>query len=346
VSAVAENLRRVLALGPAEDDHWAALRVGVGVAVPSLLLIAIGRPDLLIYAVFGAFTGMYGRNETHRLRLQHQGQAALMLVAAVGIGVVLSASHGPEWVLVIVECAFAGLASLYSDRVGLRPSGPFFGLFALGACASVPTSIPVAVAILIAATSAGVALVVGVAGWARIRQWDPSVRRQIPQTHPRLNAVSYVIGIGIAGALSAGLHIGHPNWAMAAAAVPLSGAGLSHRLTRGLHRILGTLVGLVVAAAILLPAGMPRSPIILALIIVVLQFPTELFMTRNYGLALVFFTPLILLMTQLANPVDPATMLTDRAVETIGGAIVGMAVAVTIRPRRAREAIVPAGNPG
>jgi uncharacterized membrane protein YccC len=331
----------VLALGPAENDHWAALRVGIGVALPSLLLISTGRPDLLIYAVFGAFTGMYGRNETHRLRLRHQAQAALMLVSAVGVGVVLSASHTPEWVLVVVECAFAGLVSLYSDRVGLRPSGPFFGLFALGACASVPTTVPVAVAILLAAGSAGVALVVGFAGWARNRQWDPSIRRQIPPTHPRINAVSYVIGIGIAGALSAGLHIGHPNWAMAAASVPLSGAGLSHRLTRGVHRILGTLVGLVVAAAILLPAGPPRSPLVLAVLVVLLQFPTELFMTRNYGLALAFFTPLILLMTQLANPLDPATLLTDRAIETIDGALVGMAVAVAIRPRRAGE---PAGR--
>ena len=134
----------------------------------------------------------------------------------------------------------------------------------------------------------------------------------------------------MAGGLSLTLHIGYPNWAMAAAAVPLSAIGLSHQLTRGVHRILGTLAGIGVAALILVAPGTPVSPIFLALTVVVLQFPTELFMGCNYGLSLVFFTPLILLMTQLANPIEPGGLLTDRAIETVGGAAVGMAVAIVV----------------
>ncbi|WP_190812761.1 hypothetical protein [Saccharopolyspora pogona] len=42
-----------------------ACRVAVGLFFPVLVLLMSGRPDLIIYAVFGSFTGMYGRAESH-----------------------------------------------------------------------------------------------------------------------------------------------------------------------------------------------------------------------------------------------------------------------------------------
>lgn len=63
------HFRTLHSLAPASRDNVSAARVAVGVAVPSLALLAAGRPELMIYAVFGALTGMYGRNEPHQLRL-------------------------------------------------------------------------------------------------------------------------------------------------------------------------------------------------------------------------------------------------------------------------------------
>ncbi len=67
---------------------------------------------------------------------------------------------------------------------------------------------------------------------------------------------------------------------------------------------------------------------------IVFQFTTELFMTRHYGLAMVSFTPVILLMTQLAAPIDPSVLILERAVETLVGALVGILVVVAVRPGR------------
>ena len=134
---------------------------------------------------------------------------------------------------------------------------------------------------------------------------------------------------------------GHPHWAMAAAAVPLAGADLPSSVYRGIHRIVGTCLGLVVVAAVLLP--WPGSPLpafpgqeaaVLACLVIVLQFTTELFMTRHYGLAMVSFTPVILLIGQLAAPADPHVLMTERAVETLVGAVVGILVVVLVRRRR------------
>jgi hypothetical protein len=335
------HARALFALAPAQNDHRAAFRVALSVAVPSLALLVLGRTDLIIYAVFGAFTAMYGRAESHRLRLRHQLQAACLLLAGVGTGVLLSVQHVDPWALVATEAAFAALASVGADRAGLRPAGPFFGIFALGACASVPLGIAPWAALLIAAGSAAFSVLVGCAGWARTRRWAPEAARQVPPLRgPRpaaaaTQAARYLVAVAAAGTIGLLAGIGHPHWAMAAAAVPLAVEGTTHRVYRGVHRILGTFAGLGVTAIVLFAAPGPTT---LALLVIALQFPTELYMARHYGLALVFFTPLILIMTQLAAPADPGSLIMDRGLETLLGALAGIATALVLKGPRPRTA--------
>lgn len=344
---VLRHIRQLHSLDPANNDYLSALRVAVSVAVPSLLLLLAGRPDLIIYAVFGALTGMYGRNEPHQLRLRHQLQAALVLLSGVGVGVFLAGNHLHSWWLVAVEALFAGLASVYSDKVRLKPNGPFFGILALGACASVPTGVPWYVALLIAAGSAALSLFVGFGGWVRGRVWHPGAARKAVRLQGRLrrqavvHAARYVLAVGAAGSIGVVTGSGHPHWAMAAAAVPLAGADLPSSVHRGIHRIIGTLLGLVIVAVVLLPG--PWAPLrlfpgaeaaVLAVLVIIFQFTTELFMTRHYGLAMVSFTPVILLTTQLAAPDDPYILIAERGAETLVGAVIGILVVVIIRSRR------------
>ncbi|MEV7664085.1 FUSC family protein [Paenarthrobacter sp. NPDC089316] len=343
------HARELHRLGPANNDRMSAARVALSVAVPGVFLILVGRPDLMLYAVFGALTGMYGRNETHQLRLKHQAQAALILVGGLTIGVALSVNHIHSWWLVLVASLFAGVGSLYSDRVRLKPIGPFFGILALGACASVPTSVPFTTAVLVGAASAAFSLVVGFAGWFRRRRWVSGAARDVSALRgPRrqaafVHAARYSLAVALAGVIGVLSGSGHPHWAMAAAAVPLAGADLPSRVHRGIHRIVGTFLGLVVVAVVLFPT--PLSPlqyfpghgaVVLAVVVMLCQFPTELFMARHYGWAMVFFTPVVLLIAQLAAPMDPGVLVTERAVETFVGAVVGIAVAVLVRAPRAK----------
>ncbi|GAA3666645.1 FUSC family protein [Arthrobacter ginkgonis] len=333
------HARALFALAPAQNDHLAAFRVALSVAVPSLALLLLGRTDLIIYAVFGAFTAMYGRAESHQLRLRHQLQAACLLLAGVGTGILLSAQRVDPWALVATEAAFAALASLGADRAGLRPAGPFFSIFALGACASVPLSVAPGAALLIAAGSAAFSVLVGCAGWARTRRWAPGAARQVPPLRgPRLAAATtqasrYLVAVAAAGTIGLLAGIGHPHWAMAAAAVPLAVEGTTRRVYRGIHRILGTFAGLGVTAIVLFA---DPGATVLALLVIAFQFPTELYMARHYGLALVFFTPLILIMTQLAAPADPGSLIMDRGLETLLGALAGIATALVLKGPRNR----------
>lgn len=339
---VVEQVRALHRLEPANNDHLSALRMALSVAVPTLLLLWAGRTDLMGYAVFGALTGMYGRSEPHQLRIRHQAQAAVVLLGGVGVGVFLSVNHLHSWWLVAVEAVLAGLGSIYADRVGLKPNGPFFGILALGACASVPAVVPWHVAMLVAAGSAGFSVLVGFSGWVRRRSWDTGAVRTIPAGATRkeilIHAARYVLAVGAAGTLGVLSGSGHPHWAMAAAAVPLAGADLPSSVRRGIHRIVGTFVGLAVTAIVLLPgpwtlAGLfpAQQAVLLPLLVILFQFTTELFMARHHGFAMVSFTPVILLITQLAAPTEPGLLILERAVETLVGALSGILVVVAVR---------------
>ncbi|WP_270951308.1 hypothetical protein [Saccharopolyspora oryzae] len=246
------QLRSLARLGPAEDDHRHACRVAVGLFGPGLVLLAAGRPDLIIYAAFGSFTGMYGRAEPHRLRLVHQAQAGGVLLSGVGTGVLLSHSHAPPWVLVVTQIGCASVWSLVSDRLGLRPAGPFFGIFALGATASVPADrVAPWAAISICAATVLFCLLVSSAG--AIRSRERFTGRQVERGPGSLvHAGRYAVAVSAAGAGGLVLGVDHANWATASAAVPLAVIGVRDRLApgirdvthRGIHRVLGTLAGL------------------------------------------------------------------------------------------------------
>ena len=153
--------------------------------------------------------------------------------------------------------------------------------------------------------------------------------------------VRFVVAVGVAGtlatALSAVLGVGHPYWAMVAAVAPLTARGVSRQMVRAGHRIIGTLLGLVTGAALLV---LGLGPVATVLVVVVLQVLTELVVGRNYGLAMLFITPLALLMGQLASPRPAASLLLDRGVETLVGGAVAVAIVLleqSLRRHRMRH---------
>ncbi|GAA4484736.1 FUSC family protein [Rhodococcus olei] len=332
---VRAHARGLASVGPAANDHVHAFRVAAGLAVPGSALVAGGRPDLIVFAVFGAVTGMYGRTEAPRRRVVHQAQAAAILVAGVGTGVLLSGVHAGLWVLVVTTVVFATVGSLVTDHLGLTPEGPFFGIFALGAVAMVPADRVAAwVGLSICAATALLCLLISVAGSVVEQIRDPgSASRSMPAARPGatctlVHAVRYASAISIAGVAGLLLGVDHANWAMAAAAVPLAAADPVGRVHRGLHRIVGTFAGLAVTAVLLLPHP---AETLLGLCVMALLFPTELFIARNYALALGFFTPLIMVMTDLAAPAEPLALLVFRGIDTVIGVGAGIAVALVVR---------------
>lgn len=190
--------RELVAFGPHAGAHRVAVRAGMSIAAPLVALWAADRTDLALYATFGAFTALYGRQHTHRPRLGMQLSAAAFLVASVTIGSAVALSPQREWLIIPVVVAVTVAAAYLSDALHWHPPGPLFPVFAVTACASVPTEparIPLAFAL--AAGSAAFALLVGASGSAlpvrddsrRLRGAPPSAPpRPAPPPGPRCSA--------------------------------------------------------------------------------------------------------------------------------------------------------------
>ena len=326
-------------IAPANNDHHVAIRCAIGVGAPLLLVLALGRIDLAIFASFGAFTGIYGRNEPHRRRLGHQSRAGALMLAVILAAALCARLDLDAWGTVIGTTLVAGLGTVATGFWRLRPAGSLFHIFAFAAISSVPNQPPVWQGMLTAVLTVAFSILVGQSGMLvrkRRTNWEKPVRERFSAAQRRfiyMDGVQYAVAAALAGSIATLLGIGHNYWAMVAATVPLVGQTVRHRVYRGLQRILGTFGGLLLTALILLPGLEPWQ---MVLVIAACQFGAEMFIARQYALAQVVVTPLALVSTELAHPSNPMDLLKDRGIETLIGAAVGMAVVLAVHLRQRR----------
>lgn len=335
----------VLRLEPDRGDHRVALRAAVSVAAPLLVLWAVGRLDLSIYASFGAFAALYGRHDVFRDRIRMQASAGGVLLAAMLIGTALSVVSAPALVSVVVLAVIAFAVTLLAYTMQWHPPGPLFPVFAVGACATIPATASAFGTVLLVG---GASVLFGLAVTATVGVFTRSTTATPPKTRKALAATAWemaaTVGIATVAAGTAGLLImqTHWYWAAVGAVAAVSGAHVTARMIRGVQRLLGTLLGILVAAGIL-ALDLPQLAIIG--VAVVLQAAAEMFVGRNYGIAMVFVTPLALLMVGLAAPIPADVLLRDRAVETTIGVAIGTIVAVASAAiRRRQERTSPSGQ--
>lgn len=334
-------LAEMFSIAPGNKDHHPALRCAVGVFLPLITLVLLGRLDLAIFASFGAFTGIYGRGEPHGTRFVLQLRAGLLMLLVIFLAALaarLGVAWGLDamaatWFLVLATTVVAGGCSLVISLLRLRPGGSLFHIFAFAAIASIPNQPPLGEGMLVAVLSTALSLLIGFSSrilpshrtpWVR----PPPIRRAPGERRAAwLEGLGYLVAAGVAGSLAtlAGqwLGFGHNYWAMVAAVVPLVGHTTRHRISRGVQRIIGTVLGLAVLAAILLLGLEPWQTV---LVMALCQFGAEMFIIRQYLLAQVFITPLALISTLLVIPDSPSILLRDRIIETVIGAAVGVGV--------------------
>ncbi|QDP97136.1 FUSC family protein [Microlunatus elymi] len=345
------QLRQLIAVGPHRGEHTVAIRAALSVAVPLLVLLGIGHIEWSLYATFGAFTALYGRTSPLRPRLRMQAFAGLTLTVSVLLGVLIGISPYRSWLLIPVAAVWATFIALIAHRRHWHPPGPLFPVFALGACASVPatwTDVPIALTVVVSSALFAIGLtalvsLLGRSGLIRklikagprptpARPKPAGSQQRLIEWRLRHYPIRYAISVAIAGLIATSIgFIGHPYWAMVAAVVPMAAPDQGARLLRAAQRLIGTVIGVVIAGAIL---ALDLPSLLVILIAALLQAGAELTVGRNYGLALLFITPLALSMTQLAHPLPIGELVRDRTVETFIGVAVAVIITLLTRERR------------
>lgn len=322
-------------------------RAAAAVAVPLLVLLAVGRLDLAAYATFGAFTALYGRNEPYRLRLRSVSVAAVALLASIALGVLVAVLGEPLWLAAVLLVAVVVIGTFFATAFQLLPAQPLFFVFALLVCAAIPT--PAAEAwgrIGLAAAVAAFSWLLTMSGWLLRRAAGDRAARTgavlLKKLHRRpgvdtsvlrdrrvwLTAAQNGVGVLIAGGLALAFGLGHAYWAVVSLVAVIPPARAAHSISRSLHRILGTIGGVVVAALVLVWS--PPALVVIA-VIVVCQFFAEMLVGRHYGYALLFITPMALAVSHLASPAPLGTLVLDRVLETVLGASIGIGLVLLAR---------------
>ncbi|WP_083666245.1 FUSC family protein [Mycobacterium sp. NS-7484] len=144
------------------------------------------------------------------------------------------------------------------------------------------------------------------------------------QLAARVGVAVLISGV-IAVLMSQALTMTHAYWAMAAAVLMLhQGFDWQRTLTRSVERTLGTWLGLGVAGAIL---ALHPQGLWLVLVIGALQFVIEMYVVRNYTLAVVFITPAALTIASGGVRVaNLGELLLTRGSDTLIGCAVALAV--------------------
>ena len=321
----------LFALAPKRGPRWhLATQAALGIAVPIAVMTLLGEPSLGYIAASGAFTVLFAGTAPvlDRARILPFVAAGLIVSAALGV-----AASANAWLVSIgvVVVAIASAALAFGFRLG--PPGPLFFVLVFGLSAHVIAGSPIAPLVYIAALAAGCLFSYLVAMAPLLRPRTRAItarplRELLPG--PAFTADSRMLLLRVAIVAVIGVLLGlvidptRTYW-IVGSAVAVIGVAAARRaaVQRGLHRMLGTVVGAGVYAllALLHPSGLW-----LALLLGALQFTIELVVVRHYALALVFITPLVLLLTGAATgDIGSMDVAFERIVDTVVGAALGAA---------------------
>ncbi|MGC4999605.1 FUSC family protein [Streptomyces sp. DT195] len=152
-------------------------------------------------------------------------------------------------------------------------------------------------------------------------------------------ATRTALGCTLAGLAALALGVGRPYWALVTAA-SLFQANVTLTWSRGVQRVVGNLLGVLLFAAL---TPLTRlHPAALVVSVLACSFGAEALIARNYWLGTVCVTPMALLITEFTHLQDPGVLITQRVLDTLVGALAGFAAAVVVTNRRVGDRVTDA----
>lgn len=328
----------LFSFAPSRGPRWQlGLQAGIGMSVPIAVMTLLGQPTLGYIAGSGAFTVLFAGAAP----VVERARVLPFIAAGLTLCAVLGAFASPnEWLVSIGIIVIALVAALICFGFRLGPPGPIFFVLVFGLSAQIVSHGAIDPLHYIAAIAAGCLFSYLVAlSPLLIRRVRAHRARSLRELFPypayddasRMLLLRVVIVAVLGVVIGLFVDPGRSYW-IVGAGIAVIGLAADRRAAfqRGLHRMLGTIVGVGVYAlvALLHPSGLW-----IALLLGLMQFSVELVVVRHYALALMIITPLVLLLTGAATgQIGSMDVALERVIDTIVGAILGAASGV-LHPR-------------
>jgi uncharacterized membrane protein YccC len=297
-----KEIRPLLVLSDHKRPLGFLVTVALAVGGPVILGVFLGHFVMGVGASIGGLACIYLRQTS----LPHR----MITMALVTFGfctsftISLLSSFNP-WILAISFGFVAFWATFICRYFSVPPPGSFFFILVACIASAMPFDLSLlpqrAGLLLFGCISASIlALAYSL---LQLLRGDNNIVHTAESIEPRIVAIfleSATIAIFIAMSYVLALLIGfdRPYWAPISCAAILQGASFRAVHHRNIHRIVGTAVGMGLTWIIF---SLSPGPWILALLIMGLSFVIEVLVTRNYGYAVIFITPLTIILAETAN---------------------------------------------
>lgn len=339
----ADELRQLASVNRSDRPWEMPVAAALASGLPIFIGVAWGELGLGLVGSLGGLVFLH----LPATRLSHR--MAWLMACAFG----MTASHAlgmlghlyPPLIvplLVVITILVTMVCRFYAAP----PPGSLFFVMAAAIGAYSPAQGRTALA-QVGALALGTVLAVAVAFLYSLRMVS---RHGVPAPGPRPDpgfdfvvVDSVVIGgfVGLSLLAAHALQLDRPYWVPVSCLAIIQGASLRAAWTRQLHRIVGTAVGLLVFLGIV---QIPLAGWGVAAVLTLLAFVIETLVVRHYGLATVFITPLTILLAEAGQgmAMAPQHLMQARLVDTVVGAVLGVAGAACLHSPRLR-ALASAG---
>ena len=153
-----------------------------------------------------------------------------------------------------------------------------------------------------------------------------------------LNTIRYGSVLFVAAIIAQSFDFNRPYWVTLSCAAVLSGATIMGTFHRAIQRSLGTIIGILIATAVLY---FQSDGYVIAIAIFLLTFLTELAIVLNYGIAALFITPNALLLAESTTKIhDISYFASARVFDVLIGCAIGL-IGTLIMNRKSAASIVP-----
>ncbi len=310
----------------------AGLQAALSLLLAASAAWAVGYAELACFSALGSLASLFGRHAVPLERRRIIAVCSALLVAAVMVPAAASFLQASVPVRCALIALAAGAATLCVAQWRLGGPGAIIFTFAFaGSFAPTGSLTEIGARGLAAGLGGAVAWLVccltdrlRISEVRRLRLPTPSAR---PFTHEVVAAGRIVVGAAIALAVAQASGWRYPGWAAVGALAVMQGTHLHITASRALQRTIGTVIG--VAATWIILSNTTDYSLLIAISALFLLL-TEIVVGFNYGLGQAAVTPVALLMTYIAAPQPPTSLLTERLCETLLGAMVGIVLAIVM----------------
>lgn len=302
--------------------------------LPVLAGLSVGIPLLAGYFLDNLPAGKLAALAGLVILYLHRGSFArrMLTLMACSFGITASFATGLLFgfhplaaCLALAVLAFLIHLALYALRL-FHPPGNFFFIMIASMALCMPFS-PTEIVSRIGLVSIGtmvscsLGLIYCVLTDGRRTVVLPKVKAMDSRIH---EAALFGIFAGISLLVALLFRFPNPYWVPTSCLAVMQGVNSRSVWQRGVQRIVGTMLGLMLTWGILL---LQPSSLTICLAIVVIQIMVELLIVRNYGLAVIFLTVLTVFLAEptTALAANPGNLIRSRLVDILTGSVLGMA---------------------